>query len=211
MTDSDSYTRPRKARTRLLSFAQDATLISLSAFFAAAHIRAIGEGRWTSIGFGVEQVLLVLMFLSRRRSRATSTRPIDWLFAAGGWLPILMRPDAASGGPALAGAILQAGGLLMTCAGFIALGRSFGVVAANRGLKVSGPYRFVRHPIYLSHSVTMVGFLVANPSVLNSALLVITTACQLMRIRAEERVLTETADYAEYRARVRWRLVPGLY
>ena len=57
----------------------------------------------------------------------------------------------------------------------------------------------------------MVGFLVANPSVLNAALLVLTTACQLMRIRAEERILTETADYAEYRARVRWRLVPGLY
>jgi protein-S-isoprenylcysteine O-methyltransferase Ste14 len=34
---------------------------------------------------------------------------------------------------------------------------------------------------------------------------------QLLRIRAEERLLRETAGYADYAARVRWRLVPGLY
>lgn len=196
---------------RRLSLLQDVTLIAVSAIFAITHLTAIADGHLTSIGFAIEQALLVGMFLIRRRSRATSTRPLDWLVACGGWLPLLMRPDPAGGSLALSGELVQLGGLAMTCAGFLALGRSFGVVAANRGLKVAGPYRFVRHPIYLSHTVTMAGFLIANFTPLNAGLFAITMACQIMRIRAEERVLTETGEYAAYRARVRWRLLPGLY
>ena len=47
--------------------------------------------------------------------------------------------------------------------GKITLGRSFGVVPANRGVVVGGPYNFVRHPIYTGYLITHVAFLVANP------------------------------------------------
>jgi protein-S-isoprenylcysteine O-methyltransferase Ste14 len=95
--------------------------------------------------------------------------------------------------------------------GFFYLGRSFGVVAANRGLKVNGPYRLVRHPIYFAHFVTTSGFLVANFSPWNAALFAVFAVCQVARIWAEERVLSATADYAAYSAQVRWRLIPGLF
>jgi protein-S-isoprenylcysteine O-methyltransferase Ste14 len=85
------------------------------------------------------------------------------------------------------------------------------VVAANRGLKVGGPYRLVRHPIYFSHFITTTGFLSANFNLYNAAILALFAVCQIMRIEAEERVLTDTADYSAYKARVRWRLIPGLY
>ena len=117
----------------------------------------------------------------------------------------------SEGATALAGSVVQIAGLTMTCVGFVYLGRSFGVVAANRGLKTAGPYRLVRHPIYFSHTVTSAGFCLANPSALNLGLFALTLACQLLRIRAEERVLSATAAYSAYRAEVRWRLIPGVY
>lgn len=206
---SDSAVRWRRRG----SMAQDALLVVVSALFFYAHgRRVIEEGSVTSIGFAVEQGLLVVMFLTRRRSYATSTRVFDWIVAAGGWLPLALRPvDGGSLSAEAAGVGLQMTGLTLTCIGFLYLGKSFGVVAANRGLKINGPYRVVRHPIYFSHTLTGIGFLVANFSSLNLAILATLVICQLLRIQAEERILTETADYAAYRARVRWRLLPGVY
>ena len=40
----------------------------------------------------------------------------------------------------------------------MALGRSFGVAPANRGIVVRGPYSFVRHPIYTGYLITHTGF-----------------------------------------------------
>ena len=40
-------------------------------------------------------------------------------------------------------------GLYVQISGKLILGRSFGLIAANRGIKVAGPYRIVRHPSML--------------------------------------------------------------
>ena len=205
-------TAPRAGATRR-SIAQDAALIVISAYFFYGHGRRLFvDGSIAGLGLTIEQGILVGMFLLRRRSRATTTRPLDWIVATGSWLPMLMRPaDSPTDWAATMGIALQTLGVFGTCIAFLSLGRSFGIVAANRGLKQAGPYRLVRHPIYLGHLVTGVGFTLANWSPLNLTLLLIVTACQLFRIRAEERVLTESDEYASYASRVRWRLVPGLY
>lgn len=196
---------------RRLNYLQDALLVVVSALFFYAQVVAVAHGSWLSISFAAEQAILVAIFLFRRRSRATSARPFDWIVAAGGFLPLLMRPNEGDGSVAIAGFILQTGGFFLVVAGMLALGRSFGVVAANRGLKVSGPYRFVRHPIYLAYIVSSAGYVMTNFSYWNLAIYLATTTCHLLRIRAEERVLTLTDSYADYARRVRWRLFPGLY
>jgi protein-S-isoprenylcysteine O-methyltransferase Ste14 len=195
------------------SMVQDACLVVVSAlFFYLQAVHVVSDHSASSVGFAAEQAMLVGMFLTRRRSYATSTRLLDWVVAAGAWLPLAARPVSGEAAlPSALGIAIQVIGLSLTLVCFSALGRSFGVVAANRGLKVHGPYRLVRHPIYFSHFVTLSGFLVANFSPYNVAILGVVAVCQVMRIRAEERVLVETADYAAYRARVRWRLVPGVY
>ncbi len=199
---------------RRASYLQDAILVVVSAVFLYVHARHVFvDGSITSVGFALEQAVLVGIFLFRRRSQATSTRPSDWLVAAvGGWLSFAFQPQ--TGAPLALGATgtaVQFAGLLMAAGGFLYLGRSFGIVAANRGLKVRGPYRLVRHPIYLAHLVTSTGFLIANFHPINLALYTIVLVAQLLRIRAEERVLTETAEYDAYRATTRWRIIPGLY
>lgn len=209
-----STSRVRRTLRRWGSTAQDAGLVVVAALFFYVHARrVVVDQDLTSVFFAVEQGLLVGVFLARRRSYNTSVKVWDWVVASlGGWLPLALQPaGGAPDGVLVMGTVVQMLGLTLTCYGFWSLGRSFGVVAANRGIKSRGPYAFVRHPIYLSHSITMGGFLLANPSVFNAVLLAVVSTFQLLRILAEERVLTRTGDYAAYAGRVRWRLVPGLY
>ncbi len=203
----------RSAGSRWLGMTQDAALVFISAVFFYAHgTHAYHSHNLSNIFFALEQGLLVWMFLTRRRSQATSQRPWDWVVATlGGWLPLVMRPHESGGMLELYGSGIQVVGLTCVIVSFCTLGRSFGVVAANRGLKVGGPYRFVRHPIYFSHSITLMGFVIANLWWFNIVLVLAITLFQVLRINAEERILTATSDYKTYKEHVRWRLLPGLY
>jgi protein-S-isoprenylcysteine O-methyltransferase Ste14 len=91
------------------------------------------------------------------------------------------------------------------------LGRSFSLVAAHRGIRTGGPYRWVRHPVYASYVVAHLGYLLLNPTWWNAAVLVTVTGFQLVRIRHEEALLSEDQEYVGYRDRVRWRLIPFVY
>ncbi|HET9700535.1 MAG TPA: methyltransferase [Burkholderiales bacterium] len=114
--------------------------------------------------------------------------------------------------------VAPAGGLLLvtlaaclSLASLLRLGRWFGVRPALRGLATGGPYRLVRHPMYLAYMVADIGYNLGewNPG---AALLAIAGwASLLYRIRAEERVLSRHAGWPAYVAEVRHRLVPGLW
>ena len=99
----------------------------------------------------------------------------------------------------------------LSLAGLLALGRWFGIRPALRGVVTRGPYRLVRHPIYLSYLAADVGF---NLQEWNQGTLLLTLmgwVSLLYRIRAEERVLAQDAHWAAYAAGVRYRLIPGLW
>jgi protein-S-isoprenylcysteine O-methyltransferase Ste14 len=198
---------------RRFSFLQDATLVCISALFVWAHAtHAIQDRSIANVFFATEQAFLVVMFLTRRRTNTTSQKPLDWFTATiGGWLALAMRPHETGGTATLFGAGMQVFGLTFVLICFATLGKSFGIVAANRGLKVNGPYRLVRHPIYVGHTITMTGFVIANAWWPNIAILATVTVFQVLRIQAEERVLSATSDYQSYQRQVRWRLVPGVF
>lgn len=90
------------------------------------------------------------------------------------------------------------------------LGRSFGIVAANRGVRTRGPYRVVRHPLYAAYLVTYVGYLLSYPRLLNVAVVAVTTAVMVARALAEEHLLAADPEYRAYRERTRWRFLPGV-
>jgi protein-S-isoprenylcysteine O-methyltransferase Ste14 len=94
---------------------------------------------------------------------------------------------------------------------FLALGRSFGFAAADRGLVRRGPYRLVRHPIYASYLLLQAGYVIQSISVWNVVVMIITTGCNIGRSYAEDRMLATNAEYSAYRSHVRWRLVPGIW
>ena len=169
-------------------------------------------GKWTSLLWLVSEGIIVLLLVFRRESRRLSRRPWDWLVALGGTFTVLLvRPATAAVAPESVGVALQLAGTLFEGYGKVYLGRSFGIVAADRGIVVGGPYRIVRHPIYLGYLVTHVGFLLANWSSRNIAIYIIEYCFQVARILSEERLLKKDDGYRAYCERVRCRLIPGVF
>ena len=124
----------------------------------------------------------------------------------------MVRPSAA-GGLVIEPYTLavSAVGLAIVVAGKLSLGRSFGLLPANRGIVCAGVYRVVRHPIYLGYVITHGAFLAAHPTTWNLCALVVADLGLLARARFEERTLARDAAYRRYRDVVSWRMVPGIY
>jgi protein-S-isoprenylcysteine O-methyltransferase Ste14 len=112
--------------------------------------------------------------------------------------------------PALAAVMALAGLVVQVCAK-IALGRSFGCVPAHRGLKLSGPYLLVRHPMYAGYLISHVAFLLVNPTPQNFLAYAVCYALQIPRLLAEERLLAIDPAYREYQKNVKSRLIPGVF
>jgi protein-S-isoprenylcysteine O-methyltransferase Ste14 len=170
-------------------------------------------GHPSGLGATILEAWTAALFLLRRPPREVSTKWLAWIAAPiGTFTMLLSRPiGSPSDLQTLVGESLQFLGAFLVLVSVGTLGRSFGLVAANRGVKVAGPYRIVRHPAYASYLVAWLGYLVENPSPANVALLVLALAFQLVRIEQEESVLVSDAEYRDYRAGVRFRLVPYVY
>ena len=126
--------------------------------------------------------------------------------------PPLVRPaDVSALAPEMVTVLISALGLMVVIGGKVSLGRSFGLMPANRGIVSTGLYRLVRHPIYLGYLITHVGFLVANPTIWNAMTLIGADAALLIRAVCEERTLAQDSAYQEYQGQVRWRVVPGVF
>ena len=180
--------------------------VRLVANYAATHNIA------NILALGSEGMVVVLALI-RRTPQTITFRIDDWALAFGGACATLfLRPTThASFGPNEIGWTLQAIGFLGAVWCKAALFRNFGVAPAIRGVEVRGPYAFLRHPMYASYFIAQLGFLYAFPTPWNAAIIGTWTAIQVLRINAEERLLTTDARYQTYAAQVRWRLFPHVY
>ena len=85
-------------------------------------------------------------------------------------------------------------------------------VAADQRVISTGPYRVVRHPMYAGALVMLLGLPLALGSAWGLAVVIPLTGTIIVRLLDEERYLVRhLAGYDEYRARTRYRLIPGLY
>jgi protein-S-isoprenylcysteine O-methyltransferase Ste14 len=112
--------------------------------------------------------------------------------------------------PAVAEWIFVAG-TAITVISMASLGRYFAILPAVRGLTADGPYRWVRHPIYVGELILVVGCVLAAPDALRLVGLGIAVALLVVRIHAEEGVLMQSEPYRAYAGGVAWRLVPGIW
>jgi protein-S-isoprenylcysteine O-methyltransferase Ste14 len=172
-------------------------------------------------GVGVQTGLLVISetlpfiyIVLRVPSGTLSPRPWDWAFGIMGTIMPLFVTPAVSLSPLAPVSLCIAvmlGGMSLQVAAKLILGRKFGIIPANRGIQVVGPYRFIRHPMYAGYTLTHIGFLLAMPSTMNAALYGLAFSFQVSRIFREERVLFADPGYRAFAERVRYRLVPGLF
>jgi len=102
-------------------------------------------------GLRVLKALPFIFILVRPPSATLSQRQIDWCFGIlGAVLSLLVRPvaDMSPLLPVTACFGIMVTGISIQIMAKLALGRAFGIVVADRGVTVWGPYRMVRHPMY---------------------------------------------------------------
>jgi protein-S-isoprenylcysteine O-methyltransferase Ste14 len=109
------------------------------------------------------------------------------------------------------GLVLVILGAALSLASLMSLGRFFGVRPALRGLATRGTYRLVRHPLYLAYVLQDIGYNLSEWSPGTLILVATGWASMIYRIQAEERMLSNDAAWATYAARVRYRLLPGIW
>ena len=171
-------------------------------------------GHITGLMLLVSESLVIVLTLARRRAtlvdRSVPAAIVTLVSLAG---PPLLRADGdiAALAPDVVTVIVSAVALLLVLSGKVTLGRSFGLVPANRGVVVQGPYAAVRHPIYTGYLVTHLAFLAAHPGIWNIAVIAIADGALVARALMEERVLSNDALYRAYCRRVAWHLVPGVF
>jgi len=173
-------------------------------------------GRYTLLMLLVSEGLTVALLLFARRAVLRDASPLAIAATALSLSFFLFFEYSGTSRliPEWAGATLQTCGIAWQLLAKMTLGRSFGVLPATRGLVTRGPYRVVRHPIYLGYLIGHVGFLLSNFSLQNMVVLALLYAAQTVRMVREEAVLKrgeQGPDYVAYCSTVRWRIVPFLF
>ena len=106
-------------------------------------------------------------------------------------------------------------GFAIILAGHITLWRLYSsmlVIKENHQLITHGIYRFARHPIYLGHSIVFIGIAVYTSSLYGFLILSANVPVFLVRIRIEERLLSEEFGdaYRMYKQKTK-KLLPFIY
>ena len=139
--------------------------------------------RSTGLLLLVSESLVVVLTILRRRTRivdrSAGAALVTAVLVAG---PILLRASRGPGIlPDVVTVVTAAVGLIIVIAGKMTLGRSVGIVPANRGVVIAGPYGIVRHPIYAGYVLTHVAFMCAYPTTWNVTIVVLTDAALMVR------------------------------
>ncbi len=195
---------PSSAHPRASSIVADALLVGVFAthhsLFARDSLKT-RIGRWVparllrSVYVWIASLLLMLVCLL--------WQPVGGdLYRASGWLAV------AHAGVQLAGVWIIARSVRMIDPLELAGIRD---PAARDTLQITGPYRWVRHPLYLGWMLA--GFGAAHMTGDRLAFAAITSGYLVVAMPWEERALVRSFgdDYRRYAARVRWRIVPYLY
>jgi protein-S-isoprenylcysteine O-methyltransferase Ste14 len=192
----------------------DLALIGIYTWFVVINLRAAWRGDLSVLILILQECCVIGLALMRRRARTAAgwDSPAALLGWCGTLAPLFVRPADLASRPLLwVGVAAQGVGNALAVAGICDLGRSFGIVAAHRGIQTGGLYRAVRHPIYAAYLLAFGGFVLAHPSLCNSMVLLVWAGIQIARIQSEERLLGEDPVYCAYQRAVRYRLVPGLW
>ena len=179
----------------------------IGAFFwsllAINHFAAFFKGNLVSAFLAVQSGLAAVLLIFRRMPANDSNKLqqiVSWTSAL---LPLALRTRGH-----ILSSILAGIGLSISIWAMVTMGTSFGIAPADRGLVSSGPYRFLRHPMYTGELISVFGAVLGRWTVWNVVVLILLVITLVCRIRWEERIIH---GYREYKGRVRWRMLPGAW
>lgn len=198
--------------SRTLDLIEQITVIGLYVWLIARlWPSTLTASNWYPILLILSEGLVVALLVFRRPTDRISTAWRDWFIAFAGTFLVLLVNTGGEPVSVSAGVFFLVLGLGLHVGAKLSLLRSFGLVASDRGIKSSGLYRYVRHPMYFGYAISHIGFLLVAPSLWNVVIYAAAWSLLIARIFAEERVLSGNAEYRTYMDRVRYRLVPGVF
>lgn len=190
--------------------------LSVLSWAVLGFLRADPSARFTLVRLSMTALNtgVGVLFLGRDRARATaSVRGFLWclpsLFASGAALKLAPSPELWPFAPSL----LFCAGALFALFALVSLGRCFGLLPAARGLVLRGLFRWIRHPAYAGEIAMLIACAWAGAARAWGALIAVAALGFLrVRIQLEEELLEKTfPEYGDYRRRVKYRLIPGVW
>lgn len=170
-------------------------------FLFIIRVMQFSDGNITAILLALQAVLaafLLVMHKPVERIGHPLISMIAWLCAL---LPLVFMVDRAN-------VLYSLPGLLLALWSLIVLGFSFSIAPEDRGVVIRAPYSFIRHPMYLGESLSLLGLCISSENLWNWFVLLLFICLLVVRIHAEERVI---ANYERYGKSVRWRLIPFIW
>ena len=165
-------------------------------------------------------VLIVALYWMRdKASTTTRSFPARLIAVMATFLPFLIpvlgNPARTGHFPSLTilvtSILIMLSGMAFTMAAVGTLGKNFSLIPQVRKLVVRGPYRLVRHPIYLGEIISLIGLILPGVSTLRIFVFLLMVGCQIYRSIQEEKLLTTVfPEYADYAAKTA-RFLPGLF
>jgi len=190
--------------------------LNIAGFFAWNQIANSDSISWnaTEALFMISNLIMIGLFFSRREYKSIDKSVFRQSIAAIAFFSGLAfsgQPETGSDAMKdISFGILIAAHLLGIISLFN-LGKSFGVLIANRKIKTGGIYSIVRHPMYVTDLLFRIGYVVSHFNLFAATLLLLSGACYVYRALLEERFLAADQDYADYMKKVKYRFIPYIY
>jgi protein-S-isoprenylcysteine O-methyltransferase Ste14 len=163
--------------------------------------------------------LMIILVWTRPPATERDRRFSSWFFSVLGTFGLSVTPLLPGGlvlfrttaAMALVEAVVITSALTMALVTLAILGRCFSITPQARGLVVRGPYRIVRHPLYLCEAMSILAIGAASGTTSEMSVALAVLIIQVRRTQLEERVLSSA--FPEYRHAFRGirHLVPGIY
>lgn len=210
-----------------------AVAMGLLVFVSAGTVRYWEAWVYLAIFFGLSTVMTVYLMrkdpaLLERRLRggpAAEKRTVQRIvmtLASLGFIGLLVVPGLdhrfgwshAPLSVVLAGDLLTVVGLSMTFRVYQENTFASATIQVTSEQRVisTGPYAIVRHPMYASGLVYLIGMPLALGSYRGLLVLAATAPVLIWRLLDEEKLLARSLPgYVEYQTKVRWRLIPKVF
>jgi protein-S-isoprenylcysteine O-methyltransferase Ste14 len=159
--------------------------------------------------------LIIFLYFLRGPTRSTSRSHVTNFLAVIATfipftLPFLGKPALNKPEILLIANVIIIISILLSIYALGSLGKSFSIIPQARKLIKTGPYRVVRHPLYVSELIGVFGLVLAGLTFLKIAIFLLLVVLQVYRAFQEEKLLAKIfPEYREYSSKTA-RFIPGI-
>jgi len=161
-------------------------------------------------------ILLILLYFLRTSAISSSKSPVVNTIAIVTTflpfsIPLIGKNSVGDPLEVSISSLIIIAGMLLSIFALSALGRNISIIPQARKLVKNGPYRLIRHPLYVGEVVGVLGIVVGEITMLTISVFLLFMVAQIYRSLREEKLLGNIfPDYQEYCLRTP-RFIPGLF